>query len=198
MTRQERRARTALADSARLKFHNALRRGEIIKPDRCNKCGGVFHGPDLHGHHFDYEKPLEVVWLCGPCHRKTHKLISWIDLCSEWLQYCRDSNLNPNDSSKPHINSATKLPTTKTKYEHWRAYIYRAHASLPNNKIMDRKQLLEKMLKRGRCVSDEQLQESVREAFRDNGVEIGIDLELKIQTIKLEGAGFEVVSADYA
>lgn len=34
----------------------------------CRDCGS----PKTHGHHFDYNKPLEVIWLCGAHHRKEH------------------------------------------------------------------------------------------------------------------------------
>jgi hypothetical protein len=46
-------------------FNNALRRGKIVKPFSCAKCGSVDR---LDGHHSDYSKPLDVVWLCRPCH----------------------------------------------------------------------------------------------------------------------------------
>jgi hypothetical protein len=36
-----------------------------VRPDRCSKCK-VKCKP--HGHHPDYSKPLEVVWLCPGCH----------------------------------------------------------------------------------------------------------------------------------
>lgn len=44
----------------------AVRTGRVNKPDRCSECG--LEGK-THGHHDDYRKPLEVVWLCARCHR---------------------------------------------------------------------------------------------------------------------------------
>jgi hypothetical protein len=49
---------------------NARRDGRIITPDRCSRCGKVGR---VHGHHKDYTKPLEVVWLCPVCHKQEHK-----------------------------------------------------------------------------------------------------------------------------
>jgi hypothetical protein len=48
---------------------NAMRRRKITKPDKCSKCGA---GGRIVGHHSDYNKPLEVVWICEPCHREIH------------------------------------------------------------------------------------------------------------------------------
>lgn len=45
-------------------------RGELVKPDKCSECGTEGR---IDGHHEDYSKPLEVMWLCGECHRKRHK-----------------------------------------------------------------------------------------------------------------------------
>src|SRR5208282_6622436 len=54
---------------AREAVDRALRRGKMTKPDTCSRCGasGV-----IEGHHSDYSKVLEVVWLCSPCHREEH------------------------------------------------------------------------------------------------------------------------------
>ena len=35
----------------------------------CEKCGA----DKSHAHHENYDKPLEVVWLCAVCHSKRHK-----------------------------------------------------------------------------------------------------------------------------
>jgi len=46
-----------------------LRCGYIIRKTECEKCGekGI-----IEGHHSDYSKPLEVVWVCIECHAKLH------------------------------------------------------------------------------------------------------------------------------
>ncbi len=43
------------------------RRGKLI-PQPCERCG-VEHAQK---HHEDYTKPLEVRWLCRPCHLAEH------------------------------------------------------------------------------------------------------------------------------
>lgn len=43
----------------------ALTSGVLIRPDRCEGCG-VECKPDAH--HENYEKRLEVKWLCKRCH----------------------------------------------------------------------------------------------------------------------------------
>ena len=43
----------------------ALQQGRLIKPDLCDKCGRKV---PLEAHHEDYDKPLDVQWLCWKCH----------------------------------------------------------------------------------------------------------------------------------
>jgi hypothetical protein len=45
---------------------SALRSGKLIKPPECEHCGKTTS--KLDGSHDDYSKPLEVEWLCRPCH----------------------------------------------------------------------------------------------------------------------------------
>lgn len=48
----------------------ALKKGEIIPPDSCELCDGDTPWRDMH--HDDYSKPLEVRFLCRPCHMILH------------------------------------------------------------------------------------------------------------------------------
>lgn len=54
---------------ARERVARALKLGTLVKPDSCEDCGGLGL---LHGHHEDYDKPLDVDWLCPGCHGRRH------------------------------------------------------------------------------------------------------------------------------
>ena len=47
----------------------ALKKGKLIKPRVCSNCN---RGGKIEGHHEDYDKPLEIVWLCIRCHNDRH------------------------------------------------------------------------------------------------------------------------------
>lgn len=49
--------------------NNAVRDGKLF-PLPCEVC---FNTHDLHAHHDDYAKPLNIRWLCTKCHNKWHK-----------------------------------------------------------------------------------------------------------------------------
>ena len=49
----------------------AIRSGVIKKPEKCEECK---KNNKLEGHHLDYLKPLEVIWLCKSCHSKKHRI----------------------------------------------------------------------------------------------------------------------------
>lgn len=53
-------------------FREALRLGQLTKPKKCSSCLTIPPRNKLHGHHEDYSKPLEVIWLCQTCHAARH------------------------------------------------------------------------------------------------------------------------------
>lgn len=63
--------RNAVKRGASAIVNNAIKRGEIIKPDSCECCGES--NLRVEGHHDDYAKPLDVRWLCCSCHTQWHR-----------------------------------------------------------------------------------------------------------------------------
>lgn len=55
---------------ARSVLNNAIASGKIIKPTSCEFCHKT--GTRIHGHHDDYSKPLQVIFLCQTCHKNIH------------------------------------------------------------------------------------------------------------------------------
>lgn len=62
--------RYEIISKAGQKLQDAIRSGKIIRPDKCSLCS---NSGKIEGHHNDYSKPLEVVWLCKQCHMMLHK-----------------------------------------------------------------------------------------------------------------------------
>lgn len=58
--------------AAHKKIRDLVKRGKIEKPTHCSMCGKQEIARNIHGHHADYSKPLEVIWVCCNCHRKIH------------------------------------------------------------------------------------------------------------------------------
>ncbi len=48
-------------------YGKALRDGSLVRQG-CERCPEPFG----EGHHPDYAKPLDVIWLCSRCHAKEH------------------------------------------------------------------------------------------------------------------------------
>jgi hypothetical protein len=49
-------------------YYKALRDGTLVR-EACSFCGSL----KVHGHHYDYDKPLAVFWLCAKHHRMMHR-----------------------------------------------------------------------------------------------------------------------------
>lgn len=56
-------------ERARAIYRVAVKRGKLINPKICSVCGSNVH---VSGHHDDYNKPLDVRWLCHACHYLWH------------------------------------------------------------------------------------------------------------------------------
>ena len=55
---------------ARIAARKAVKSG-FIKIEPCTACGSL----KVEGHHPDYSKPLEVMWLCSKHHQRLHQAI---------------------------------------------------------------------------------------------------------------------------
>ena len=62
----------------------AIAKGVLIRPATCSECNGDQEYTDgragIQAHHDDYNKPLEVRWLCQKCHHAWHKTNKAIEL----------------------------------------------------------------------------------------------------------------------
>jgi len=74
-------------------FQNAVRRGEIKKPNACQLCDSV---TELDAHHVDYGRPLDVIWVCHSCHGRVHR---------------KNHPLNPEN------NTQTPMPSVMDRYK---------------------------------------------------------------------------------
>ena len=61
------------ARAAHIILGNAVRDGRLEKPKECSCCGSIPKRRNMHAHHNDYAKPLDVIWLCSQCHHDQHK-----------------------------------------------------------------------------------------------------------------------------
>lgn len=65
-------------DQANNLLEVAIRQGVLKRPKRCQTCNGkgkpfADGRAPIQGHHCDYNKPLEVMWLCQKCHHTWHR-----------------------------------------------------------------------------------------------------------------------------
>ena len=56
----------------------AVAAGRLTRSEACESCGGDGRAyrdgrAPIHAHHCDYNKPLDVMWLCQPCHHEWHR-----------------------------------------------------------------------------------------------------------------------------
>jgi hypothetical protein len=54
---------------ARMLLNCAVKSGKVKKSESCQSCKKI---GKVHGHHENYDKPLEAIWLCPLCHKSLH------------------------------------------------------------------------------------------------------------------------------
>ena len=72
--REHRPKHSELSDEARKKancraYTNVYVKRGVLPLSPCEKCGSL----DVNAHHDDYTKPLQVRWMCVPCHQQHHR-----------------------------------------------------------------------------------------------------------------------------
>jgi hypothetical protein len=67
------RSKTPQAKLAHKLTIEAIKSGKLVK-EPCEICESI---DQIVAHHPDYERPLDVRWLCNPCHMKLHALMRW-------------------------------------------------------------------------------------------------------------------------
>jgi hypothetical protein len=55
---------------AQRKVRKAILSGKIFRSETCNICKIICK---THAHHEDYNKPLEIIWMCPKCHLYHHQ-----------------------------------------------------------------------------------------------------------------------------
>lgn len=58
---------------ARRILHLSVINNKIFKPNICSVCNIQLPKNKIHGHHPDYDKPLNIIWVCNKCHVSIHK-----------------------------------------------------------------------------------------------------------------------------
>jgi hypothetical protein len=61
--------------------NSAVMRGALVRPLACPQCGSR---RKIEAHHADYDKPLDVIWLCKRCHAKLHVALRFFGFSPTW------------------------------------------------------------------------------------------------------------------
>lgn len=70
--------------NAQKAVYEAVKAGIIERPRHCSGCGCSDEEHRIEAHHSDYSKPLDVIWLCTPCHRELDKRRITHDCSTAW------------------------------------------------------------------------------------------------------------------
>jgi helix-turn-helix resolvase-like protein len=58
-------------ENAHYQVKKAVRDGTLVRPGACSECGDTTRR--IEAHHPSYDAPLDVIWLCTPCHSRADR-----------------------------------------------------------------------------------------------------------------------------
>jgi mono/diheme cytochrome c family protein len=68
------RAKSAKRYAAQQAVKAAIKTGRLVRWPGCAAC---HRKRGLEAHHADYDRPLDVVWLCMKCHKAAHAIVGF-------------------------------------------------------------------------------------------------------------------------
>lgn len=92
-------------NAARKAMATALRLGHLTRSLKCERCKKKAR---TQGHHDDYSMPLDVRWLCRPCHDLEH---GGVEVSERQKQAIRAALKSPTPTTVAGIARVAGLPT---------------------------------------------------------------------------------------
>lgn len=80
--------------NANMAVDAALRSGRLKKPERCQGCGRSSSETRIGAHHYDYTRPLDVIWLCAACHRPLDRVRAFVESGRSWKEWKHEKNVH--------------------------------------------------------------------------------------------------------
>lgn len=62
----------------------AIKNNKVKKPEKCSVC---LKKAKIDGHHYDYSKPYDVIWVCRQCHSNIHHNIRLLNSATPYHNY---------------------------------------------------------------------------------------------------------------
>lgn len=92
------RQKSAKRYAAQQAVKKALANGSLIRWPGCAAC---HRKRGLEAHHYDYDRPLDVTWLCMKCHKAAHAIVGF-------------RNTEHSSAPKPGLTSRSGFVVTST------------------------------------------------------------------------------------
>lgn len=92
---------------------NAIARGRLVPKDFCECCltpkTTLKDGRNsLIAHHCDYNKPLDVMWLCSACHFNWHENntpTAKVDIYKTFVEFCNKRGIDATDNLEQYMST---------------------------------------------------------------------------------------------